>query len=172
MKRVKKWLFRNRIVVTEVTIATWVFIFWLLILLGVATSITSCSPLKRLERLEKRHPYLFEKITDTITITDTIRVTIPGTQIDTFVHYSRLIDTVIIEKNGIKTTVWQKGDTVFVNTKQDTIYISVPYTKKVPVKRYETYRRPRDSLRWLWVLIPISALVIIIRYKTNKRKPD
>lgn len=153
------------------------YILWFLILTFIEFILFSCTPLKRLERMERRHPYLFEQMADTITVTDTIEVVVPGRQIDTVFHYSRLIDTVTIEKDGLRTVIWMKNDTVSIRTSVDTVLIYVPYEKKVPVSKYKIYRRPRDRLiRALGVsvgavisLFALWVLILYLRYKFRSK---
>jgi len=69
------------------------FLYFLALLLLV-----SCSPLQRLNRLQTRHPQLFTEIKDTVIHMDTITVNVPEIELDTFVLYSDIKDTLHVEK--------------------------------------------------------------------------
>lgn len=134
---------------------------WIIILIGVIYCLVSCSPINRLNRLQNKHPYLFTSKTDTILHRDTIQVVVPGTQIDTSVHFLNLIDTVVITKNGLTTTVWLKGDTVHIHSGNDTVYIDVPYEVKVPYTKYEVAPAPPKK-PFLWWLGPLFEWLVLI----------
>jgi len=104
----------------------------------------SCTPQRRIERILKKHPYLLTQ-KDTVVVSDTVRITIPGTQKDTFFQVQRLIDTVTIVQDQLKVKMWMVHDTVFVDAECDTITQTVVRTIKVPQDKF-VYRRPRDGL--------------------------
>lgn len=135
-------------------------LMWLLILLALLWCTISCSPLKRLERLEKRHPQLFNKENDTIRWIDTFLVTVPGTHTDTVVHWSTLVDTVQVRSGNLQVKVWAKNDSIYIDAKTDTLYIPVVREIKVPYTKYITYKRPRDALRN--IILPIIVIVGIV----------
>lgn len=117
-------------------------------ILVFALFVASCSPIKRLERMQKRHPYLFTAQTDTLFINDTIPVIIPGTTIDTSVSVSSVeTDTAIFEKDGLTVKAWIKNDSLNISAENKEKTIPVVYQKKVPVKKY-VLPKPRDKLRW------------------------
>lgn len=146
------------------------FLIWIATL-SVISFLFSCSPLRRLERFEKRHPYLFNREIDTLRVTDT--VTVPGVRSDTAVNLQNLHDTVTIIKDQLRVQVWYDKDT-------DTVYISgecepfeivrelsVPYTKNV------IYRRARDGLIWGIVIVSFLCLIelLFIIYLLKRKKP-
>lgn len=151
-------------------------ISWIIILVLLLITLFSCSPLKRLERLQKHHPYLFEAKIDTLKYVDTVKITIPGVHVDTAVHQSRLIDTVVIFKDNVKTVVWQVNDTVFVDTKvfdRDTVFI---YRKDIPVTRYHV-EPPKKTLKkeimellliTFFLILPIFIILLLLKNKINK----
>jgi len=138
-------------------------ITWLLILGAILYFLIACSPTKRLARLHDKHPEIFTSATDTIHHTDTISVFVPAIQVDTFIHYQQLKDTIRIEKDGLSATVWMHADTVFVNAKTDTVTISVPYTVEIPVTKYIT---PPPKHRRPWGLY--IAVAVICTLGTSK----
>jgi hypothetical protein len=142
-------------------------ILWILIIIGAIYCLFACTPTQKLYRLQKRHPYLFEAKIDTLLHKDTINVTIPGLKLDTIIHYKQLFDTVVIEKDNIKTTIWQINDTVYLNTIADTVYIEVPYEKKIPYTKYVTIKQSKldrisEVLKSIFILILIAALIFVI----------
>lgn len=137
-------------------------ITWIIILIGLLYCMWSCSPVQRLNRFHKKHPYLFEVKTDTILHRDTIQVFIPAIELDTVVHYTALVDTVVIEKEGITTMVWQKGDTVYVQTNSEPIYINVPYEVKVPYTKYVAEPKTKTFAEKLEVMIVACMWIIFI----------
>lgn len=108
-------------------------ILWFLIFGGLLWALSNCGPARRLERFHKKHPYLFETITDTIIVKDTLRLTIPGVSADTVIlrshHYH---DTVIIQKEHLTTRLYFAGDTVYVHSACDTIFKEVIREVKIP----------------------------------------
>ena len=134
----------------------------LLCLLIVAMLFSSCSAEKRLHRLVALHPELVTK--DTIRIQDT--TLIPEVRIDTLVHYSRLKDTVTIEKEKLTVRIHQVRDTVYIEAvqKQDTIV----HVKEIPVEKiihenpYAKEKQP--GIIWLdvIVLVLMGCLVFVL----------
>lgn len=124
--------------------------------------LASCSPIKRLERFQKRHPYLFVHRVDTLLIRDTIKFTIPGTKIDTAVPVASLRDTIVITKDNIRTVVYQHNDSVFITTTADTVVKLVPFEKQVTISNKEPYRKPRDGLSFWEALLLASILSVIL----------
>jgi hypothetical protein len=122
----------------------------------------SCSPQRRLERLVKKHPELVYH--DTLTIRDTFEIEIPGSEIKTFIPIEVLkTDTVIVkDSNNHSVTVWMRNDTIFVNSKLDTIYKTIYKERKIPVEKL-IYRKPRDGLRWFWVIVLIVLVYIAVK---------
>lgn len=139
--------------------------------LSVVSFLFSCSPLRKLERFEKRHPYLFNREIDTLRITDT--VTVPGVKKDTAVSFQNLHDTVTIIKEQLRVKVWydKNTDTVYISGECEPVEIirelKIPYTKN------EIYRRARDGL--IWGIVTASFLCLIellfIIYLLKRKKP-
>lgn len=134
-------------------------LFWLLIGILIAL-LLSCSPVKRLNRLHKNHPYLFEAKMDTILHRDTIEVVVPGMRMDTAVHISKLEKAVSIKKNGVTTTLWKNGDTLSVETTAEPKKLNVPYEAKIPYTKYEVEETP-FAFPDLFIKIALFILLII-----------
>lgn len=131
-------------------------------LLLICLILVSCSPIKRLERFQKRHPYLFVNRVDTLLIRDTIKFTIPGTKLDTAVPVASLRDTIVITKDNIRTVVYQHNDSVFITTTADTVVKLVPFEKQVTFSNKEPFRKPRDGLGVWEYFLPAFILSVIL----------
>lgn len=129
---------------------------WLLLALALLLFFTRCSPVQRLERMQKRHPYLFNKANDTIHYTDTVHISIPGTKVDTVIHENNIIDTITITKDNLIVQLWKVNDSIYVAGKTDTIYQKIIRKIEVPYTKYVTEKIPFDwksLFRWLWIPI-------------------
>lgn len=121
--------------------------------------LNSCSPVKRLNRLQKRHPYLFEIAMDTVLVKDSFQVVIPGTAIDTAVTLVQLRDTIYISKDNLHVKAYYLRDTLFFFAKSDTIFKDVFREIKVPFTKYVYTPKPRDKLRWNdWIQLLLIAI--------------
>ncbi len=150
-------------------IAIWVFA--LLIMLS------SCSPIKRLERMQKRHPTLFDRKNDTIIIMDTVKIEIPGQTLSASKSLNDFLnhDTISLKGEGLETKVYLYNDTVFVKTNLDPIIKEVVRTIEVPYIKYAIPNLPRDRLRWLKTFTPwflILALSVYIYFKIIDKPPE
>jgi hypothetical protein len=165
--------------------ARFTLISWLLIIILAILALASCSAPKRLERLEKNHPYLFDKITDTVKFYDTIRFRMPSSKLDTVFKLpgygidkkrtSNKKDTVYFENARLSARLIFEGDSIHFTGVAKEIDSLVPYYVEIPVKRFVPYRRPRDGLTWKgYLMIIISfivlSLVIIIFFRTRNKK--
>lgn len=132
-------------------------------LLIVLILLASCAPQKRFNRLVTKYPHLLT--TDTVTITDTIRVYVPEVSIDTIIEEHQLFDTVYLEKEQLKVKVWMTKDRkVYIQGKCDTVYIDKIITRKIPVKYYEKtplYKKLIDII--LVILVTLSIAYFIFR---------
>jgi hypothetical protein len=135
-----------------------------LYILALFLTITSCSPVKRYNRLIRLHPELIT--TDTVTLVDTFRVVIPEVKVDTVVSVESLLDTVYLEQERLKVKVWMKGDQVFIQGKCDTVYVNKIIERKVPVKYYQKETTFSDVMKYiyksLWILFVVLLIVYII----------
>jgi len=135
-------------------------ITWLCIILLILYFLFSCSPTQRLARLHEKHPAIFQTASDTVIHTDTITVTVPSVEVDTIVLYETLKDTITIQKNGLKATMWSVNDTVYLKAKTDTITMLVPYEVKIPVTKYIVPEKQRKIQTWFLLIILVVAYTI------------
>jgi hypothetical protein len=133
-----------------------------LYILALFLTITSCSPVKRFNRLIERHPELITS--DTVTLVDTIRVIVPEVKVDTVVSVQSLLDTVYLEQEQLKVKVWMKGDQVFIQGKCDTVYVDKIIERKVPVKYYQKVTTFSDVMKYLYKTIWILFVMLLIIY--------
>ncbi|HRO76643.1 MAG TPA: hypothetical protein PLP27_10905 [Crocinitomicaceae bacterium] len=140
-------------------------IFWLLIGILIAL-LLSCSPVKRLERLHKNHPYLFTAKTDTLIVKDTLRFMIPGVRADTVVSYAQLTDTLYIDKDRLHIRIVRipMHDSIYVDGRCDTVYKTVYREIKVPYQKYEV-KPPAEKNNWRTVInIFLVIFVLFLIY--------
>ena len=143
------------------------------IILGGMLSLmfTSCSPLQRLERLERRHPQLFNRENDTIRYPDTLRVIVPALKMDTIISVTQARkDTVYITKNGIHSKVYITKDDLYIQSKTEPDTIVVIRTLKIPYQKIVTYRKPRDNLRTFAPYAIIAVLLFLVWYTNRDRR--
>lgn len=135
-------------------------IFWALVFLLIGM-LLACSPIKRLERFQKNNPSLFDHKNDTITVKDTIRIVVPGANVDTVVSLSRLKDTLYVNKNQLHVKVIRiKGDSVYISGKCDTVIKTVIREVKVPFSKYNVYQVKRSIFsNWKTKLIILILLI-------------
>jgi hypothetical protein len=133
-----------------------------LYILALFFTITSCSPVKRFNRLIERHPELITS--DTVTLVDTFRVIVPEVKVDTVVSVQSLLDTVYLEQEQLKVKVWMKGDRVFIQGKCDTVYVDKIIERKVPVKYYQKVTTFSDVMKYLYKTIWILFVMLLIIY--------
>lgn len=135
---------------------------WIVILLTGLT-LLSCDPVKRHSRLVKKFPHVHQQ--DTVIIRDTVRIDIPKVSVDTVFHEKLLRDTVVIQKERLKVTMYTVHDSVYVDAKCDTITVEKIVERKVPIRYYE-----KTSFDWESVLPILSfILIIIIAYQIIKK---
>lgn len=141
----------------------------------------SCSPQKKLQRLLIKYPELTAKEIVTIrdTIRDTIKVEVPGVSKDTSFPISALKDTVYIDTNQLRVSIWERNDTIFVEGNCDPFIKKVPYEKiitiKIPVDKI-VYRKPRDWLRivvfaFLAGFVSYFILQLVIKKRQQNQIP-
>lgn len=135
----------------RLSILYWIIIISLLVLLHV---LNSCSPAKKLQRLYKNHPYLFEDsvFTDTLIHKDTIQVDVPGSSKDTSAHISVFSDTVVIVDSIFTARIFHDTitDTFYINVDVPIRRMYIPYEVQIPCDQ-KFYKRPRDALMWSWI---------------------
>ena len=120
-------------------------------------SLVACSPSKRLERLEKKHPELFKKTVDTVHRhhykIDTL--TLQTTKIDTQISIDTFLKTKIIKIT--------KRDTVYKTIKiidKDTFYITRTKTLSIEKKNDHPIASLINSLSIFLILLLIFVTTI------------
>jgi hypothetical protein len=135
-----------------------------LYILALFFTITSCSPVKRFNRLIERNPELITS--DTVTLVDTIRVIVPEVKVDTVVSVQSLLDTIYLEQEQLKVKVWMRGDQVFIQGKCDTVYVDKIIERKIPVKYYKKEITFSDVMQYIfksvWILFAMLLFVYLI----------
>ncbi|MCO5258683.1 MAG: hypothetical protein M9916_00890 [Crocinitomicaceae bacterium] len=153
-------------------------ILWIIIIWGMIISLISCAPIKRLERLQKRHPQLFNRKNDTIRLSDTVRLFIPEVHTDTVVHINTLSDTLYIDKERLHIKIIKQQDSIYVYGKCDTVYKEIIRTIEVPYTKYEVQPPKKAKLQQLFeslILLCIPFVLIYVGYqllKTHKNKEN
>jgi hypothetical protein len=119
----------------------------------IRKKVNKATPERVLNYLIEHESHLFKTKIDTIRDT----VMIKTVRTDTVVHWKQLIDTITIEKDRIKTKVWIKHDSIYVNSecKGDTIFVEKIVGTKIPERHYKVKQ---------WWLIPaiISFIGLIL----------
>ena len=117
----------------------------------ILVMLTGCSAEYHLKKAIKKNPSLIQPSThtiDTLIVTDSVAIT------DTFV--SKTIDTLTIEKDGVKTIVYRNHDVIRIKTivKPDTIRIQKTIT--IPQVQY----KERVSIpQWIGVVLGTILLI-------------
>lgn len=139
---------------------------WLIILILVAMStLTSCDPMKRATRkharIVKRFPHVHQQ--DTVVIHDTVRITVPKTQVDTVLLASTLVDTVEIIKDRLKIRMYTVHDSIYVDGECDTVTVEKIIERKIPIRYYNA---DADKWKcWNWVLIVLGVILLYFVFK-------
>jgi len=140
-----------------------------LIVLITILALTSCSPIKRHARLVKKYPFVHQ--TDTVLLTDTIKINIPIVQTDTVMLLDSFLislqDTLIIEKEKLRVKITQVHDSIYIDAKCDTVYIDKIIERKIPVKYYEVkdeFCVKTYALTIGMILLILLAMVIIYKF--------
>lgn len=132
--------------------------YWSLIvlieLILLALIFAACSPQKKLARLYKNNPELFEneKVTELINYKDTVTIELPGKSRSNSFHILELRDTIYIEDTLFSIQMYHDTihDTIYMNTDIPVRTIYVPIDVDVPCVT-NIHRRPRDSLIRDWL---------------------
>lgn len=152
-------------------------IIWLLIIVALFYSLLSCSPAKRLNRLQDKHPYLFEKKMDTITVHDTTEIMIPGVKFDSSFQLFQMSTPggINFSKEHFNLHLFHDTITnyVTVDANVDTVYKPVYTTLKVPYNRYIVEPAKNQFIKVIkaifWLILLIATLLFVINF-FKKRK--
>jgi hypothetical protein len=119
---------------------------------------TGCSSQWHLKKAIKKDPSLAQTSThtiDTLFVTDSVSIT------DTFT--TKTIDTITIEKDGVKTIVYRNHDVIRVHTvvKADTI----KYTKTIQLPAQIKYTERVKVPQWIGLTLFLGLILLMIIIK-------
>lgn len=151
------------------------------LLIGLLLVLSSCSLEQRVEKKLRRAERKIEKLTILYpqllkrdTINDTIQITIPQVEVDTFFQ-GKDGDTVTIYKDKLRIQYVRQGDTVYLSgeCKSDTIIqtVSVPVEQIVVRKQSFVEQIQKHGKRLIWFLIILAVVGIVIRIAWKFIKP-
>lgn len=123
-----------------------------------------CSPIRRHQKLVEKYPFVHTQ--DTVTVRDTIRLTVPEVRLDTVVHFDQLWDTVYLEKERLKIRMYRVLDSIYVQGECDTIKIEKVIERKIPIRYYKT------ESSWLKYAILASILLFTLYAIFRKRNEN
>lgn len=124
---------------------------------------TSCDPIKRHQRLVEKFPQVHT--TDTIILRDTIREIVPKVRVDSVFHFTQFRDTIRIEKERLRITMYPVHDSIYIEGECDTIKIEKVVERRIPVKYYEV-----ESSWMKWVIL--AAIAIFTIYAIYRKRED
>ena len=136
--------------------------------------IAKATPERVLGLIQNNYPHLFTTRIDTIRDT----VSIKTLRVDTVLTISQLsiVDTVTIYKDRLKTKVWLKHDSIFIENEclGDTIYIERIVRTEFPSQNYNQSRWWVIPLGLTFCFFILVALILLglwldKRHKTNNR---
>lgn len=130
----------------------------------------SCSPYKRLARLQRYHPYLFPE--KELIIRDT--VFIPSINIDTIYKLAPLGQkTPPLEVGRAKISLNKINDSlvhVYINVPPDTVYIEkkVLVPTPVPVEKSTKRKSSTDIMAFTTLILSMILMIFIVHKSSNK----
>lgn len=151
------------------------------LVLALILILSSCSLEQRVEKKLRRAERKIEKLTILYpqllkrdTINDTIQITIPQVEVDTFFQ-EKDGDTVTLYQDRLRIQYVRQGDTVYLSgeCKSDTIYktVSVPFEQVVVRKQSFVEQIQKHGKRLIWFLVILAVVGIIIRIAWKFIKP-
>jgi hypothetical protein len=126
------------------------------------TSLSGCSPQRRLERLVARHPEL--RVADTLLIRDTIKLA--PVAVDTALPLINLTDTVVIARDRLEIKLFRVHDTIHVlgKCKADTIVREL----RIPMERIKLVKADGGVLsKLVWVLVAVGVIAMLYKIVTK-----
>ena len=120
---------------------------------------TSCSPIRRHDRLVKKYPFVHT--TDSIKTIDTIRMITDKVVADTVFGINELPNGVVVEKENLKIKMITIKDSIYVEGQCDTIFIDKVVERTIPVKYYET----KEIDWWMIAVVALSSMLIVLFLK-------
>tara|TARA_R110002020_G_scaffold50389_1_gene142460 strand:- start:120 stop:587 length:468 start_codon:yes stop_codon:yes gene_type:complete len=151
------------------------------LLIALILILSSCSleqrvekKLRRAERKIEKLTILYPRLLKRDTINDTIQITIPQVEVDTFFQ-GKDGDTVTIYKDRLRIQYIRQGDTVYLSgeCQTDTIIqtISVPFEQIVVRKQSVIEQITQHGKRLLWFFVILAVVGIVIRVAWKFIKP-
>ena len=151
------------------------------LLIALILILSSCSleqrvekKLRRAERKIEKLTILYPRLLKRDTINDTIQITIPQVEVDTFFQ-GKDGDTVTIYKDKLRIQYLRQGDTVYLSgeCESDTIYktISLPVEQIVVRKQSFVDQIQKQGKRLIWFFVILAVIGIAIRIAWKFIKP-
>ena len=130
--------------------------------------------LRRAERKIEKLTILYPQLLKKDTINDTIQITIPQVEVDTFFK-TQDGDTITLYQDRLRIQYLRQGDTVYLSgeCQSDTIYktISVPVEQIVVRKQSFVEQIQKHGKRLLWFFVILAVIGIVIRIAWKFIKP-
>ncbi len=146
----------------------------ILILSGCSLEHRVEKKLRRAERKIEKLTILYPQLLKKDTVNDTIQITIPQVQVDTFFQ-GKDGDTVTIYKDKLRIQYIRQGDTIYLSgeCQTDTIYktISVPVEQIVVRKQSFVEQIQKHGKRLIWFFLILAVVGIVIRIAWKFIKP-
>lgn len=151
------------------------------LIIALILILSSCSLEQRVEKKLRRAERKIEKLTILYpqllkrdTINDTVQITIPQIEVDTFFQ-GKDGDTVTLYKDRLRIQYVRQGDTVYISgeCQTDTIYktVSVPFEQIVVRKQSVLEQITQHGKRLLWFFVILAVVAIVIRIAWKFIKP-
>lgn len=127
----------------------------------------SCTPVKRLERLHKKHPYIFENVKDTVKFEGEVDTHVKGFEYaDTFnimdIHQRfRHLNTTL--------DLLYKDSNVFFNLKADDTTVKAKYSGEIAVNKYEVNIKKRDKWKTAIIITAILSTLVVVLWLIAKK---
>lgn len=155
-------------------------IIWVILLILVVLSLFSCSPAKKLQRLQNNHSYLFDREIDTLHIQDSVSYVIPEIKSSGRIPIGDFPNTPIFFRfDDLKGEIHDNkdGETITINIEKpsDTVYVPVdikaPYTKtRAAVKPKEKKNNgDKGFFNWMFIVALVVVLFIFLRIRSPPR---
>ena len=129
------------------------------LLIVILIFFTSCSPIRRHDRLVRKYPHVHT--TDSIKTIDTIQVITDRVFVDTVFGINELPDGVVVEKENLKIKLITIKDSIYVEGQCDTIFVDKVIERTIPVKYYET----KKIDWWMIAVVALSSMLIVLFLK-------
>lgn len=146
----------------------------ILILSGCSLEQRVENKLRRAERKIEKLTILYPQLLKRDTINDTIQITIPKVEVDTFFQ-GKDGDTVTLYKDRLRIQYVRQGDTVYLSgeCQTDTIYktVSVPVEQIVVRKQSVIEQITQHGKRLIWFFVILAVIGIVIRIAWKFIKP-